>query len=75
LNNLALYSVLRRWGVDVTTLRRMGFGIAFSGFAWIAAGTVHLAIDGGRCGFDHWQVLPYVQLTFGEVLVSATGHR
>jgi hypothetical protein len=37
----------------------MGFGIAFSGFAWIAAGTIRLAIDGGDAASISWQVLPY----------------
>ena len=27
-NNLVLYPALRRWGIDVTPLRRTGFGIA-----------------------------------------------
>jgi proton-dependent oligopeptide transporter, POT family len=72
-NNLVLYPALRRWGVNVTPLRRMGFGIAFSGFAWIAAGAIQLAIDGGDAVSITWQMLPYLLLTFGEVLVSATG--
>jgi dipeptide/tripeptide permease len=63
-NNLVLYPALRRWGVVVTPLRRMGFGIAFSGFAWIAAGAIQLAIDGGDAVSITWQVLPYVLLTF-----------
>jgi proton-dependent oligopeptide transporter, POT family len=50
----------------------MGFGIAFSGFAWIAAGAIQLAIDGGDAVSITWQVLPYVLLKFGELLVSAT---
>jgi POT family proton-dependent oligopeptide transporter len=72
-NNLVLYPALRRFGVEVTPLRRMGFGIAFSGLAWIAAGAIQLSIDGGDAVSVVWQVLPYVLLTFGEVLVSATG--
>ena len=72
-NNLVLYPLLRRMGVEVTALRRMGFGIGFSGLAWIAAGAIQLAIDGGDPVSVTWQVLPYVLLTFGEVLVSATG--
>jgi len=72
-NNLVLYPALRRTGIEVTALRRMGFGIAFSGLAWIAAGMIQLAIDGGSAVSVTWQVLPYVLLTFGEVLVSATG--
>jgi Dipeptide/tripeptide permease len=72
-NNLVLYPLLRRFGYEPTALRRMGFGIAFSGLAWIAAGAIQLAIDGGDPVSIAWQVLPYALLTFGEVLVSATG--
>jgi proton-dependent oligopeptide transporter, POT family len=72
-NNLVLYPLLRRFGLEPTALRRMGWGIAFSGFAWIAAGLIQLAIDGEGDVSIVWQMLPYVLLTFGEVLVSATG--
>ena len=51
-NNLVLYPALRRLGVEPTALRRMGFGIAFSGLAWIAAGAIQLALDGGDAGVD-----------------------
>jgi POT family proton-dependent oligopeptide transporter len=73
-NNIVLYPLLRKWfGYEPTALRRMGFGIAFSGLAWIAAGAIQLGIDGGDPVSITWQVLPYALLTFGEVLVSATG--
>lgn len=72
-NNLVLYPALRRLSFEPTPLRRMGAGIAFAGVAWIAAGLIQLAIDGGDPLSITWQVLPYVLLTFGEVLVSATG--
>ena len=72
-NNLVLYPMMRRLGVEPTALRRMGAGIAFSGLAWIAVGTMQLLIDGGDALSITWQILPYALLTFGEVLVSATG--
>ena len=72
-NNIVLYPFLRRLGFEPTALRRMGSGIAFSGLAWIAAGVLQLALDGGEPVSIAWQVLPYALLTFGEVLVSATG--
>ena len=71
-NNLVLYPALRRAGLDPTPLRRMGWGIAFSGFAWIVAGMIQLSIDGGTPTSLAWQSLPYVLLTCGAVLVSAT---
>ena len=72
-NNLVLYPALQRMGFAVTPLRRMGAGIGFSGVAWIVAGLLQLQIDGGTPTSIVWQVLPYALLTFGEVLVSATG--
>ena len=72
-NNLVLYPALRRVGLEPTALRRMGTGIALSGLAWVAAGAIQLWIDGGDQVSITWQVLPYALLTFGEVLVSATG--
>jgi POT family proton-dependent oligopeptide transporter len=72
LNNIVLYPALRRFGYDPTPLRRMGWGIAFAGAAWIFAGAIQLRIDGGAQTSLAWQAWPYALLTFGEVLVSAT---
>jgi len=72
-NNAFLYPLLRRIGIEPTPLRRMATGIASSGLAWIAIGLIQLALDrGAKLGIE-WQILPYALLTFGEVLVSATG--
>jgi POT family proton-dependent oligopeptide transporter len=72
-NNFVLYPALRRRGIQLSALRRMTYGIAFSGLAWIAVGTLQLVMDAGHPLMITWQMLPYVLLTFGEVLVSATG--
>lgn len=72
-NNVVLYPWLRRRGLEPTPLRRMGTGIAFSGLAWIVVGALQLSMDGGAKLPVLWQALPYALLTFGEVLVSATG--
>ncbi|GAB6197097.1 POT-type proton-dependent oligopeptide transporter [Lysobacter xanthus] len=71
-NNVVLFPALRRMGFEVTALRRMGWGIALSGVAWIVAGLIQLNLDGGAETSLAWQALPYVLLTLGEVLVSAT---
>ena len=72
-NNLVLYPGLRRAGIDPTALRRMTAGIAFSGLSWVAIGILQLQLDAGEPLSIAWQILPYALLTFGEVLVSATG--
>ena len=71
-NNIVLYPLLRRMGFDPTALRRMGWGIAFAGIAWIIAGFIQLNMDSGAETSLAWQFWPYLLLTFGEVLVSAT---
>ena len=71
-NNIVLYPALRKMGWEPTALRRMGFGIAFAGIAWVIAGLIQLEIDSGAQTSLVWQTWPYLLLTFGEVLVSAT---
>ncbi len=72
-NNLVLYPALKKLGFEMTALRRMASGIAFSGVAWVIVGAMQLVLDGGSTFTITWQVLPYAFLTLGEVLVSATG--
>ena len=72
-NNLVLYPALRRFGYEMTALRRMTMGILFSGLSWIVVGMMQVVLDRGTGFSITWQVLPYALLTFGEVLVSATG--
>jgi POT family proton-dependent oligopeptide transporter len=72
-NNLVLYPALRRFGFEVTALRRMTAGIAFAGLSWIVVGAMQVVLNGGQAFSIMWQVLPYALLTLGEVLVSATG--
>ncbi len=73
-NNIVLYPWLRKMGWEPTTLRRMTAGILFSGLAWVAVASIQLYMDesGDKISIL-WQILPYALLTFGEVLVSATG--
>ncbi len=73
LNNMVIYPALRRRGREPSQLGRMGLGIALAGASWVAVGTLQLVIDGGQQISIAWQLLPYVLLTAGEVLVSATG--
>lgn len=72
-NNFVLYPLLEKSGLKITALRRMGAGIAFSGLAWIVAGSLQVWLDNGHIVSILWQMLPYALLTFGEVMVSATG--
>lgn len=73
LNNFVLYPAIERMGIKLTALRKMGAGIAVTGVSWIVVGSIQLVMDGGSVLSIFWQIVPYALLTFGEVLVSATG--
>ncbi|UGQ45368.1 POT-type proton-dependent oligopeptide transporter [Massilia endophytica] len=73
LNNILIFPILRALGIEPTALRRMGAGIALSGLAWIIIGWIQISMDAGTPMSLLWQLLPYIVLTMGEVLVSATG--
>jgi proton-dependent oligopeptide transporter, POT family len=72
-NNLVLWPHLRRLGREPSQLQKMTWGLVLAAAAWVAAGVMQLVLDGGTTYSIVWQVLPYFLLTFGEVLVSATG--
>jgi POT family proton-dependent oligopeptide transporter len=72
-NNLVLWPALRRRGKEPSQLTKMTLGIALAGVAYLIVGGMQLVIDGGTKFSIVWQVLPYIFLTTGEVLVSATG--
>jgi POT family proton-dependent oligopeptide transporter len=72
-NNLVLFPLLRKLGIEPTPLRRMTAGMVFASAAWIVIGWVQVQMDGGKPMSIMWQLLPYILLTMGEVLVSATG--
>jgi len=72
-NNLVLWPYLRRRGREPSQLKKMNLGIALAGIAWVIVAIMQLVIDTGTRFPITWQILPYIFLTTGEVLVSATG--
>lgn len=77
LNNFVFFPLLRAVGIEPTPLRRMGLGIALSGVAWVGIAVLQLRVDALKLEGAKlpvlWQAIPYLVLTLGEVLVSATG--
>jgi POT family proton-dependent oligopeptide transporter len=60
-------------GIRADTVTAYDSGHRLSGLAWIVVGAMQLVLDHGDVFTITWQVLPYVLLTFGEVLVATTG--
>ena len=67
---LGAYPVLGR---RVTPLRRMGSGMFFAAFSYVIVAWLQQRIEAGEQISVAWQAVPYVFLTTGEVLISATG--
>jgi proton-dependent oligopeptide transporter, POT family len=72
-NNIVLYPLLKRIGIVLTSLQKMTIGISLAGVAYVLVAAFQFTMVGGEAMSITWQILPYVFLTMGEVLVSATG--
>jgi POT family proton-dependent oligopeptide transporter len=63
-------------GIDkvfrLTPLRKFGMGLFVTAFAFLIIGFIQMRIDAGQTPHIIWQVLAFVVLTCGEVMVSVT---
>jgi len=66
---------LERLGIPLTPLRRMTAGMVLTALSFVSAALVQAAIDRGppTSVWFGWQMVAYVLITLGEVLVSITG--
>lgn len=70
---LWLYPLADRLSVRPTPLRRMGAGMVMAAVAFAVCGWIQSRMDQGQTLSLAWQILPYVLLEAGEVLLSTTG--
>lgn len=68
-----LYPMLEKMGVHVTPLRKIGAGLLLTGLSFVVIALLQEKIDAGARPSVWWQILAYVILSAGEVLVSITG--
>ncbi len=67
---LGLYPLMGRLA---TPLRRIGFGLVLTGLSFVIVAWLQKRLEAGESVSLAWQILPYIVLTAGEVLVSTTG--
>lgn len=70
---LGVYPLCERWGIRATPLRRMGTGMVFGALSFVICAWLQQRIEGGERLTLAWQVVPYIVLELGEVLLSASG--
>ena len=68
-----VYPLCEKLGLRPTPLRRMGVGLVLAAVTYVISGWMQGRIDAGERLSLAWQLVPYVVLVAGEVLVSATG--
>jgi POT family proton-dependent oligopeptide transporter len=68
-----VYPLFKRLGWELSPLRRMPIGMALGATSFVIAGILNLPIVAGEKISILWQIIPYVVLTIGEILVSVTG--
>jgi POT family proton-dependent oligopeptide transporter len=68
------YGIFPLWGrfFAVTPLRKIGVGLFITGASFLIVAWVENEIQSGRTVSMWWQILAYLVLTAGEVLVSIT---
>jgi POT family proton-dependent oligopeptide transporter len=70
-----VYRGIERLGINPTPLRRITIGMMLPALAFAAMALIQAEIDRRGDGkvWIVWQLIPYVLLTLGEVMVSVTG--
>ena len=73
--NRVVFPVLERFGIRPTPLQRMTAGMVLTAASFVSAALVQAAIDRAppTSVWFGWQMIAYVLITLGEVLVSITG--
>lgn len=70
-----IYSLVERTGIKTTPLRRITVGMFITSLSFVAVALLQMRIDAEGPGvvWFGWQVIPFLLLTIGEVMVSITG--
>jgi proton-dependent oligopeptide transporter, POT family len=67
-----VYPALRKMGIQITPLRKIGAGLVLTALSFVMVAYIQEWIDAGGRPNISWQILAFVILTAGEVLVSIT---
>ena len=71
--SFVIYPALNKAGIKVTPLRKIGAGFVLTALSFVIIAIIQGWIDAGQTPNISWQILAFVVLTAGEVLISITG--
>ncbi|MFM8485054.1 MAG: MFS transporter, partial [Bacteroidota bacterium] len=68
-----IFPAINKMGIKVTPLRKIGAGFVLTALSFVIVAIIQGWIDAGQVPNISWQILAFVVLTAGEVLISITG--
>jgi POT family proton-dependent oligopeptide transporter len=68
-----IYPFFNKIGLKTTPLRKIGCGLILTAGSFVIIALLQAKIDAGFRPSAWWQILAYLVLSFGEILVSITG--
>jgi len=71
--NYILYPMVEKLGFRITPLRKIGAGLFITALSFVVIGLLQTQIQKGDMPSVWWQILAYLFLSAGEVLVAITG--
>lgn len=71
--NYWVYPFFDKIGIKTTPLRRFGAGLFLTGLSFVIIALIQQSVDAGGHPTVWWQILAFIILSAGEVLVSITG--
>lgn len=70
--SFGIFPFLNKIGIKVTPLRKIGAGLVITALSFVIVAIIQQWIDAGERPNISWQILAFVVLTAGEVLISIT---
>jgi POT family proton-dependent oligopeptide transporter len=70
--SFVVYPALNKIGIKVTPLRKIGAGFVLTALSFVVVAITQSWIDAGQTPNISWQILAFVILTAGEILISIT---
>ncbi len=70
--SFVIYPAFNKMGLTVTPLRKIGAGFVLTALSFVVVAIVQGWIDAGQTPNISWQILAFVILTAGEILISIT---
>lgn len=71
--SFVIFPAFNKMGLKVTPLRKIGVGFVLTALSFVIIAIIQGWIDAGETPNIYWQIIAFVVLTAGEVLISITG--